>query len=88
MENHHNHRATGRMLVVGKNSIVVETKFRPKTVEAGFVDRNVVRVFPSCIPVDNDLIHTDVYVSQDGSQFGIIISWNVQEAREIEWQAD
>ena len=82
-------RDSGRLIVgVGQVSIVAETDFAPTSVVAGFVDTDVVTNFPTCVPPLNDAVQAEIYVSPDGTKFGVIVTWNITSVtREIEWMA-
>lgn len=80
---------SGRLIVgAGAVSVIVETDFIPVEVIAGFVDVDVVANFPTCVPVANDVVQAEIYMSADGTKSGVILTWNVTSLnREIEWMA-
>ena len=82
-------REYGRLIVApGEVSVVLETRIKPTSVIAGFVDDSVVSSFPACVPVASDAVQAEIFEAADGTKFGIIISWvTTSPSREIEWMA-
>jgi hypothetical protein len=82
-------RDSGRLIVAaGQVSVIIETDFLPQAVIAGFVDHDVVKNFPTCVPSVNDSVQAEIFTSPNGLKFGVIVTWNVTgHNREIEWLA-
>lgn len=78
----------GKLLVSGKNQVVIETPFRPRSVEVAFTDDTETAVFPSCEEPRPDHVEARVFAKLDGEdKYGIGLSWDVKSPREIAWVA-
>ena len=73
-----------KFLVSGKGCVIFPLEFKPDLYTVDFVHKHHHR-YPSCNPVSHDKVSIELVELH--FDFGIKVCWEVQDTREVVWEA-